>query len=625
MYKTSATLVMLLGSALLVACNDSGSDASDPVNDDVAGSSDLTPIDESENRFLFFTQEPRDQSSEEFEPKSLVGMNPSTADLVVAEPGPQNNALFRGDAGEAFRVPTSPSQPDGSTLPLPVKTGEYQTTGALNDARFEYMVYNTPDGELYRASTAPADDGAMTIERIADESDAQVVCAAKVFPDYQEPGSSAIVYQASANGHDCTTTDWRLVRLYQPTDEAPYTLRESVSYPEGFVPPENFVPDASEPVTGLREYWSLAMRNPQGGLTGILTHDGDDAETLEWHDAQRPDISETLIPDIDTWVKPLGVAGSDGKTIIQAEGLVYGLSEQGEGNQRLINMNSSETVSTNEESVDLSLTGPEQAINLGGILYVVDVVDGSTDSGRVLEIDPDRSPEQVEILADNGDWGSRFVVSNVTGTSEGDGFLAWAYRTGDCDGDSCRGAIEVLNLTHQTTSTLIDDIEYDFPYRIHSPTPPNPDTPLVFYEDTIPNAIGALGLEELGDDYEINPANWLGQTWSRTQPSSGPLASHVFFAKGVEGEFGGRTYVIRARPAGNVLNADDVTFDDGPRQTSGSEVSVQGYGPTVLLSFALRDGIEPYNAVWVAHSEHPGSLQPVVDDSRFWTRPAPYF
>lgn len=622
----AAHLLLILGTAVLAACNDSGSnETSESFEDDVSGTEALTPIEAAEDRFLFLTREPRDLDSDEFDSLSLIALNPGTADRIKVEPRPQNNELSRGDSGEAFRVPATLNRPDGSTLPLPVKTGDYEASGAISNARFEYVVYNTPEGELYRASTAPDSDGEVAIARVSAEEDASLICAAAVLPDYDDPHNSAVLYQATTDGSDCTETQWRMVRVGQDSTEAPFILRDSVIYEDGFVPPENFVPDPGEPVTGLREHWTLAMRNPQGSLTGILTFDGDDAETLLWHDPQQPDSSETLISQVDTWVKPLGVAGVDGKTIIQADGLVYGLSEQGEGNQRLINMNSAATVGNNEESVDLSLTGPNQAVNLDGILYVVDVVDGSTDSGRVLEIDPDRGNEQVRILADSGDWGSRFIISNVTGASEDDGFLAWAYRTGDCDDDSCRGAIEVLNLTHQTTSTLIDDIEYDFPYRLQSPASPNPDTPLVFYEDTIPNAIGARGLNELGDDYEINPANWLGQAWSRAQPSAGPKASHVFFAEGIDNEFGGRSYVIRARPAGNVLNADDVTFDEGPRQTANSEVSVQGYGPTVLLSFALRDGIEPYSAVWVAHPEHPDSLQPVVDDSRFWVRPVPYF
>lgn len=626
MRRTPAHLLLMLGTALLAACNDSTSaDNSEAVDDDISDTEALSPIDAAADRFLFLTREPRDLASGEFEPLYLFAVNPGTADRVQVDPAPQNNALVRGEDGEAFRVPRTPDRPDDSTLPLAVQTGDYQPTGALDNVRLQYVVYNTPDGELYRASTTPESDGAMTVARVSAEEDAALVCAAKVLPDYENPDNSAIVYQAAIDGTDCSDTQWRMVRVGQDTDEAPFTLRDAVAYDDGFVPPEGFIPDDGEPVTGLREHWAFAMRDADGRLTGILTFDGDDAETLDWHDASRPEITETLIFNVDTWVRPLGVAGQAGKTIIQADGLVYGLSEQGQGNERLINMNSPETVGTNEERVELSLTGPDQAVNLDGILYVVDIVDGSSDSGRVLAIDPDIGNEPVDILADNVGWGSRFIISNVTGTTEGDGYLSWAYRTGDCDDNQCRGAVEVLNLDTRSSSTLIDDIEYDFPYRIQSPGAPNSETPLVFYEDTVPNAIGALGLNQLGDNYEIDRANWLGQTWSRSQPGAGPMAETLFFSESVPNEFGGRSIVVRARPAENLLNADDVTFDNHPSITNESAVSVQGYGSTVLFSFALRDGIEPYNAVWVGHSDHQDSLQPVVDDSRFWARPVPGF
>lgn len=567
------------------------SDDAERIDDTISENGQLQSIDGADSQFLFFTKEYRIDDVVGAQPSYLVGVNPATADRVMVTPGPQNNFLERAEKDEAFRVPLTENRPDPSTLPLAVKTGDYEPTGAIGDVRFGYVVYNTPEGELYRAAVDPADDGSVQVDRISSEQNAEVVCAAKVLPDFENPDLSVIVYQAAKNGQDCSLTAWRMVRLQQASNDEPFTLRDEVAYDDGFIPPANFVPEDGEPLQGLREHWSFAMRNKQGGLTGILTFDGDDAENLKWHDPVQPDASETVLPDIDTWVRPLGIAGSAGKTIIQADGLVYALSEQGEGNARLINMNSEETTATNEEAVEFSLTGPDQAVNLDGIMYVVDVVDGSQDTGRVLAIDPDKGDEQVEILADNDNWGTGTIVSNVTGSNAGDGFLSWAYRPEGCDDDDCKGAIQSLNLTSGTSVVVKEDIEYDFPYRIQSPAAPNTETPLVFYEDTIPNAVGAIGLNGLGDNYEISPSNWLGQSWSRQVPSAGRQASYVYFADRVDNQFGGVSYVLKARPAENIDNSEDITFDSSPDQSSESEVSVQGYGSTVLFSFMLRDGI----------------------------------
>ena len=604
--------------------SDDEQDVLEPIDDSISENGELQPIEGADSRFLFYTKEFRAEDVVGAEPTYLYGVNPATADRVLVSPGAQNNFLERGEAGEEFRVPLTENRPDATTLPLAVKAGDYAPTGAIDDVRLDYVVYNTPEGELYRAAVEPDASGDIETLRISSESDAEVVCAANILSDYSDQEQTVIVYQAARNGSDCSETVWKLVRLYQSDEDEPFVLRDEVDYEDGFTPPDDFVPDDSEDLQGLREHWSFATRDADGAITGIFTFDGDDAENLMWHDPTRPAIEDDVVDDVDTWVRPLGVAGDDGDTVIQLDGLVYSLGD-GEGNARLNNMNSEDTDGINEERVDNSLTGPDQAINLDGILYVVDVEDASSDSGRVLAIDPDKGDEQVEILADDDEWGTGFIVSNVTGSTVDGGYLSWAYLPDGCDDDSCKGAIQVLDLAVGTSEAIKEDIEYDFPYRIVSPSAPNDDTPLVFFEDTVPNAVGAVGMNQLGDKYSTNPANWLGQSWSRDQPGSGKLASYVYFADSVDNEFGGTSYVIRARPAENLTNSHDVTFDGSPRQTPESEVSVQGYGSTVLFGFLLRHSLSNYGAVWIGDAEKPESLQPVVDDTDFTARPVPLF
>ena len=631
-------LPALLSAFMLAACggsssgggssngNDDESETPDPSDDEVSVG-DETVAEGGVSRALFYASEIVDLTVVADTRNRLHVVNSSDPEEAsIITPVRQDNARARSDQ-DIFRSTGVENHADPSTLPLGLKSGDWDE-GTLTNVRYGHVIYNSEDGELF---SVPVDDNDFSpdAERLSSETQAEVVCAARAFADYEDPERSAVVYQAARDGNNCEDTTWKMVRLDFSEDDSPIVLRDRVRYPDGFAPDD----DEAKP-EGLREHWAIPVRNPDGGLVSILTFDGDDAGDLLWHDVE--DGEDEILASEDGWVRPLGVAGEDLVTIIHVGGEVLGLdiSNDVSGNARFIGMDIAEEVDPGEVApfnpirVEPSLTGPEQAVVIDGLLYVLDIEDGENDSGRLLIINPDADTERASVAAD--DWGTGCQVTNVVGTTSGPGYVAWVYAN-DCDAGSSSGTIRHVELNAPSSSAeLVSGLNLDYTTPITSPTAPGTSTPLIFYNRGTRSWAGAVDITGNGEGYELDSAAWVGQTWSRIQPTSGPQAEYLFYLEDDEDS----NSILKARPATDLTGEEVVVFENAPDplvvNRAFGNVFVQSYGPVTLLG--IRPSIlepDPTNnlrgTIWVADPRNPASMEDIVYEIERSARPVSFF
>jgi len=365
------------------------------------------------------------------------------------------------------------------------------------------------------------------------------------------------------------------------------------------------------------------VRLEDGSLAAVMTFHGDDADSdknsLLWHDL-RSEETEVISDDLEnTWVKPLGLAGEDHRLIVKVNSIINVVDTDPESKER-DRLENDFALSSGSEAVEPSLTGPEQAVRLGDDLYIADIVDDGKDTGRILRVNPDRESTPVEVLAE--DWGSDTAVFGVAATGKDDGYFAWKYRDDRTETDT--GVIRHLALDGSTSSNVLEDnLNLDSGAPVVSPTPPEGETPLMFYNRGTRDVAGAVDITGAGGGYELERAAWVGQTWSRTEPLSGSRAEYLFYQ---EDDNNGES-VLKSREAGDTTGASAIVFDNAPDRLlvnrNTESVDVHGYGPVTLLG--IRKIGTANGRIWFADAADPGSMTEIDSDDARTARPVSFY
>ncbi len=568
-------------------------------------------------RLMYFVAPEEDSAGENI--KQLYAVDPTQANedsIVPVTPVAQDNARARTDVEASFfratgnfrdeigaGVPWNSYEPDQTNLPLGVIDADFNN-GALSNVSEYAVVYNTPEGRLYRAS---ADGGTPESARISSESDAVVVCAAIVLNDYQNVENTRIAYQTPGDSAedegDCNHAVWRVVRLGDDATVAPNTF-------------ENFEDD--HPLLGYNDFrtefplhWVVPVRGGNGSLQEILTYSGDvltpgqggSSGVVRRHDLDGSELDPGLLSANVDLFQPLGMAGND--LVLQINGNLFSYQydffffalERG-GSQ---------------ETVNATATGPEHAVQVNDRLYVVDVVDADPETGRVLDIRPLGSPDQVFIR--DSSWDTSLTIPMVTASDER---IAWAYQPGS---DSEERVIRSVDLTGPLApQMLVNEEPVLFYFDAQSHTAPEGWVLFDLFDSsggsTVRDEAGAISIVGAGDG-EITPISggqWLGQSWRRTVPQSGPEADYVFYFEDV----GGSLRFKARRADENLSQGSIVDFNNQPAGGTvlGSGRWIAGYGPEILMGWRPLAGSSVYFV-------DPADADSLVDLTPAGTSPSP--
>lgn len=610
-------LTTLAAVIVLAGCMDSssgGDDSDSADNGDSEANGDEPPpgeVDLSESRriLLYAAEGLMSDPPTPF----LAALAPADpAEELQLTPRLQDNARARTDE-DIFRNTEGENQADPHQLPQGLIMGDWEG-GALSNIHTPRAIYNSQGGELYAVNTA---GGTPDPTRFSAESDAEVVCAASVFADYQTLDNSIVAYQVAGTDGGCDLTQWRMAMLGMDISESPIVLRDEVTYADGFRPPDSSAPE------GFSEHWVTPVRDADGALTGVMTADRETDHSLLYH---RTDGTEKTLGAVDDFFRPLGHAGASHRIMLQLGGNLKAFDRDNEVLEAL----SDSTNPTDAARVEPSLTGPESAVRVGNILYLVDIIDAHDTSGQVLALNPDASGEnQVQILADN--WGTGCALGTVTAGSDGsDDYLAWAYR--DTCAEEGIGVLRSLPLDGSTDSIELRKLDYDFPMPVQSPTAPTTgNIPLMFYTRGTRSWAGAVDITGTtgGDNtqYELEAADFVGVTWATDQPVSGPRAEYLFYMEDDADDVS----ILKAREADDISGGSAIIFDNHPdrglvNRTVGN-VFVAGYGRETLLgvrpSFIPPD-FENNNlrgTIWYADPGDPASMAEVRQGLSYSARP----
>lgn len=500
-------------------------------------------------------------------------------------------------------------EPDKTNLPLGVL--EVDRNGAERQVSHHSVVFNAPNGWLWRAHLD--DEGRVFSTRVSGETEAEVVCAARVLNDHADPLNTRIAYQMPRNGDgDCNRTTWRLARLGANINEDPVTLVEEFDYG-----------------TFRKEFsrdWAMAVRNDDGSLDKVIVYEGDmlipeesddlGDGTLIQYDVATGTIESALRDNSNfagntVRMRKLGRAGATGDELIVN---VWGPTPGDMGTIMVYDRDAEEFGTAadnvggavNSATVEGSITGQEQAVSMDGRLYIADIRSGNASSGRLAAVDPDAGSgfaagyDRIDVT-----WGS---PRGVPMTTAGAGRVAWAYINIDTDDVELQQRIIRSAESDATFATAIvgpEDILFDLPQQ----TPTAPDNWVLYNRFELDNNIArseealAIRITGSGDgEISIESAEWLGSSWSDAVADSGIEASHVYYFEAIGG-----TDRFRARSISDLASSNATDFDvqpDGGRNNGAQWIG--GYGPEILIGW--RRPITSSGVVYYVDPEDPASL-----------------
>ena len=475
--------------------------------------------------------------------------------------------------------------PDEITLPLGVLEVE-ESEGVLEVKGRHAVVFNTPGGHLKRV---PAQGGLSDSERISSESEAAVVCTARVLTDYQDVSDSILAYQYSVSG-DCVgrPTTWRAVRIDDDGTTDPIDLigDQTVTYADFEVglSPEwvNPVRDSEGSITDLivyrgnNNFSSESGNNTSGDLLRVDLKNGD-RTALE---PSQADLTSDPITDdsIEVFRK---LASIDGKQFL------FNMAFSGQGAPRFTFLYDSEDDSfqfvenrVTGQPLELAARpiGPDQTLKVDDAWFVADIVDSSAHSGRLVKIEPGADPVPTFSLVDD-DWGSgRVPASFVT---DGDD-IAWTYaEAGRTDDLEDVWSYRVFERSQNAGTSRIqnqDLLFFDgFEGPIDSPTAPEGR---LYFNSNTRNAASAESMSNPQSSESLPNSILVGQSWKTEIQPTGVEADWVFFlepSSGTGDDFAAATATDFE---------DKVSFNNSPaggRQDSA--MTVLGYGDELLLGW----------------------------------------
>jgi len=459
---------------------------------------------------------------------------------------------YAASEGTLSQFAPSYTQPDPRNLPLGVRTGSVGQDGmdgTVSDIHHPWVIYNKPDGHLYRVAT---NNGVPEPERISSESEAGVVCGAALVPDYDNPLDALLVYQLPAQGTDCSTREWRMTAIDATEADAPHTLFPGTGLAGG----GNIVP--------LQDWNS-------GAAIGFLTAT-EEAGSGDWALTRfDADGNADHIADLQAHaLRVLERTGPDGRLLINNHGTpqFYDPSEQGPA--ALVDVDP-----------DFEFDGGVDAANVArmadGTLVIADVYTPEWDAGelptnesRLIRLDPEDDTNPFDVLHEG--WGDpeSATAQMTTGTTRivgvyGD-HVAWVYRSTDPDDPNQRVAqLASYNISsnHFQELATLQPAGFDsfVPVQLGRYFPVASevaDDGWILFNDYGAETPGAVAVNIT--DQTTNPMPLLEvwtQTWATSVGPSGRSAERVLLADH-------ENQVLRSRAVANPYSASEQTFTGTP-------------------------------------------------------------
>lgn len=554
-----------------------GSDIIDQPSGDVSGAQEL----------YYFTT-----GNQMANTKSLIAMDPDApGNQVVVEPDVVNNH----SASNETAFPSAPGRhiPNARTLPLGVfsaNVGPDGMNGDITDVSHPYVVYNTPDGYLYRANTVGDDPDP---QRISSESGADIVCGAAITPDFTDPADAVLVYQiagGSEANRTCASSTWRMVRVGDDAQTAPVDVfpGEEIQQGGSIIPIQDWDTGAA---AGFLAYVELVGAG--SGLIQRVYADG---------------TSDSVVLGTTGTLHVLERIGPDGIMLFNHSGSLT--SYDPAGPQELNAVTGDSTV-TNE-------TGGEDAVRVAGRIMIAD-----GGQGRLLEYDP--ATNAATEIHDQANWEN--AITRIVGAT--DDYVAWVYTYDELEGDpldqNYRAELRSYNIAAGTSmhlmtldnggSTIFPSVQLNRRFPVFADEAANG---WLFINDFDNQKAVALNMVSQ-TQHEIDQAEWWGYTWSRTIGTIGRVAERVL---ALDYDVAGgqlQSLDFRARDADDPTTLTQVSFAP-PAELE--RVDFTGYGSRTLSGMIRSDA---GTDMLFFDLETDGGLIQVSDTQESLSRPVPDF
>lgn len=530
--------------------------------------------------------------------KKLFAVDPDNpANGVMVEQQIVNNYIASNETSAG----SSPDNhlPNARNLPRGVISAELGVdgmNGPLSSVSHPWVVYNKPNGHLYRVSAV---GDTPSPEQISNETDAEALCGAAIIPHYESPLDSLLLYQIpeeDTGDKDCGTSTWKLTTVGAGSGETPVQLYDDPVNQGGRIIP---VHD-----------WSTGA--PEGVVAHAQPDDGSSTRDVIRFFADG--TSESLASDVDDFFT-LDRVGEDGVHLFNMDGVFVSYQPDPSGTHELTTVGGISSINQN--------IGGQHTARVGDNLIIVD-----GDQDRLLRFDP--AVDEVTEVSPLPDLEESIYVRVV---STHDNIVAWVYtfwedpddllndnriaRLSSYDLDTSSYQGELVEIDPQGT-TIFPSVQLNRRFSVVSEKAPGG---LVFYNDFDANPSGpgdavAVDIATGNEAARISGSEWWGYTWSRDIPIAGRAVGNLLIADFQEEK-------LKARSAGDPQLNTEVVFENTPEDLE--RVSVQSYGSRTLGGM-ISDGSTSDSRVMLFMDLLDGnSLTRLTDDIYGLARPVPFY
>ncbi|MFV8833382.1 hypothetical protein ACNSTU_00250 [Aquisalimonas sp. APHAB1-3] len=569
------------------------------VGGDAPGDADLS---DAEKPLLFFSEDAGQEG--DYVRKSIHAVDPAdprsdrTAQVDVLA---TDNARSRSDGGSvAERRGGNEFAADRNTLPLGVLAVELTSDDDLEVGERHAVVFNTPEGELRRVDGF---DGLDESVRLSSESDANLVCAAKVMTDYMDVTQSVLAYQIPTSGdRRCTNaTQWFAVRFDADEHTAPVKLTKPGTV-QGY---------ANDFELGLSPEWVFPLRDDQGAIDDLVVYQGNNNFSCSQGDNGTGRLWRISVSSGDReMLEPTG--GSPGLSInddsICAFRKLISLEDQRHLVQATFHDAGAPTSpryvflydATNNQfsliepkdglpggalNVAARPTGRDETLFVNDRVYILDIEDEDADTGRLIEIDLDPADVDVpEYQIVDGDWGTGLEPESFVTDGQK---LGWTYAAINQAGDA-EGTWAVRGFDTDTGDATMYQQNLDLvrpgglDRTVYSPSAP---AGRIYYNQNSPGAARAQSITDSTDSEQMAGSIFLSQSWNRTISGIGEQAEHIFYLTSGE--------LLAVVDAKDFAGSEELASTQVITRNAGS-ASAEGYGTDLLMGLQQGTSTQVY-------------------------------